>query len=364
MKLLYITNGINGAGGLERVLSIKASYMADHYKYDVTILSLNDQHVNPFYRFSDRITMCSISVTGNPVQYFSAYKKGVQKIANEIQPDVISVCDDGLKGFFIPSFLKTTAKIIYERHASIRLNTSKGTLGKISAWIMKRLSPKFDRFVVLTPANIQEWSGTNIMAIPNPLSFDPSSNSSLTNKKLIVVGSHSHNKGFDTLLKIWKSLEPQFPAWELHIYGKTDGDKTYIRLAESLKLHQVYFHEPVKDIQNKYLDASIMLLPSRSEGFGMVLIEAMACGVPCISFDCPSGPGDIISNGEDGFLIEDQNAGSFKQAVAKLMTDDGLRKEMGAKAKINAQRYAVQPIVQRWDELFRSLLEETGHRRV
>lgn len=364
MKLLYITNGIAGSGGLERVLSVKASCLADHYNYDVTILSLNDQHVNPFYRFSDRITMRSISVTGNPVQYFSAYKKGVQKIANEIQPDVISVCDDGLKGFFIPSFLKTTAKIIYERHASIRLNTSKGTLGKISSWVMKRLSPKFDRFVVLTAANIREWSGTNIMAIPNPLSFDPSSNSSLTNKKLIVVGSHSHNKGFDTLLKIWKSLEPQFPAWELHIYGKTDGEKTYIRLAESLKLHQVHFHEPVEDIQKEYLDASIMLLPSRSEGFGMVLIEAMACGVPCISFDCPSGPGDIISDGEDGFLIEDQNAGSFKQAVAMLMKDDGLRKEMGAKAKINAQRYAVHPIVQRWDELFRSLLEETGHRRV
>lgn len=364
MKLLYITNGIAGSGGLERVLSIKASYLADHYNYDVTILSLNDQHVNPFYRFSDRITMRSSSVTGNPVQYFSAYKKGVQKIANEIQPDVISVCDDGLKGFFIPSFLKTTAKIIYERHASIRLNTSKGTLGKISASIMKRQSPKFDRFVVLTPANIQEWSGTNIMAIPNPLSFDPSSNSSLTNKKLIVVGSHSHNKGFDTLLNIWKSLEPQFPAWELHIYGKTDREKTYIRLAESLKLHQVHFHEPVKDIQNKYLDASIMLLPSRSEGFGMVLIEAMACGLPCVSFDCPSGPGDIITDGEDGFLIEDQNARSFNEAVAKLMTDVGLRKEMGAKAKINAQRYAVHPIVQRWDELFRSLLEETGHRRV
>lgn len=364
MKLLYITNGINGAGGLERVLSIKVSYLADHYGYEVTILSLNEAIHQPFYEFSSKINFKSISVGGNPVKYINAYRERLQIIVDEEQPDIISVCDDGLKGFFIPSFLKTTAKIIYERHASIRLNTLKGTLGKISASIMKRQSPKFDRFVVLTPANIQEWSGTNIMAIPNPLSFNPTSSSSLTNKKLIVVGSHSRNKGFDTLLKIWKSLEPQFPDWQLHIYGKTDQEKTYIRLAESLKLHQVHFHEPVKDIQKDYLDASIMLLPSRSEGFGMVLIEAMACGVPCISFDCPSGPGDIITDGEDGFLIEDQNAGSFKRAVAKLMTDDGLRKEMGAKAKINAQRYAVQPIVQRWDELFRSLLEETGHRRV
>ncbi|KIA83856.1 hypothetical protein OA84_04720 [Kaistella solincola] len=361
MKLLYITNGINGAGGLERVLSIKGSYLAENYNYEVTILSLNDNHQNPFYIFSNRIKMHSISVKGNPIQYLSAYKKGVQNIVTELHPDIISVCDDGLKGFFVPSLIKTPAKIIYERHASIRLNTGKGIIGKISAWIMKKQSSKFDRFVVLTPTNINEWSGSNIIAIPNPLSFNPTASSSLDQRKIIVVGSHSYHKGFDSLVEIWKNIELKFPKWELHVYGKIDEDQTYVKQAEALHLQHVHFHNPVKDIQKEYLNSSIMLLPSRSEGFGMVLIEAMACGVPCISFDCPSGPRDIITDGEDGFIIEDQHKFAFEQAVEKLIKDDQLRKKLGAQAKINAQEYTVNLIVERWNNLFQSLLNKQSN---
>src|SRR5690606_1300180 len=97
-KLLYITNGINGSGGLERVLSVKATRLADEYNYDVHILSLNDGNINPFYNFSPKIKFTSIIVLGNPIGYYRKYQKGVQKVVNDIQPNIISVCDDGLKG--------------------------------------------------------------------------------------------------------------------------------------------------------------------------------------------------------------------------------------------------------------------------
>lgn len=357
MKLLYVTNGITGAGGLERVLSIKASYLADYYNYDVTILSLNEGRDDPFYEFSSKINFKSITVLGNPIQYFKTYKSGLQQIVDRVAPDIISVCDDGLKGFFIPSFIKTNAKIIYERHASIRLNTSKGFGGKLSSWMMRMQSSKFDRFVVLTPSNIKEWSSDNVISIPNPLSFMPRSASTLENKRIIVVGSHSYNKGYDTLLKIWRNVELKFPDWKLHIFGKVDPDQTYIRQAKALSLQKVHFHAPVNTIENEYLESSIMLLPSRSEGFGMVLTEAMVCGVPCISFDCPAGPGDIITDHVDGFLIEDQNRIAFQTSLENLIIDGPLRKEMGKKAKLNVQRYAPQKIVQQWDKLFKDLIK-------
>ncbi len=351
-KLLYITNGINGPGGLERVLSIKASLLTEKYGYDVYILSLNNAHKNPFYRFSPKIKMFSVDVFGNPLNYLLKYKKGTQKIVDMVKPNIISVCDDGLKGFFLPKVIKTEAKWIYERHASILLNTSNSLKGKLVKRLMQKRTSDFDKFVVLTPTNIKEWKSNNVIAIPNPVSFETEEQSTLNNNKIIVVGSHSYNKGYDTLLKIWSNIEKKYPDWQLNIYGKIDKDKTFVNLAGQLQLKNVLFHSPVKTIKEKYLESSIMLLTSRSEGFGMVLIEAMSCGVPCISFDCPSGPRDIITDKEDGFLIKDQNPKAFENALSLLIENDKLRKQMGTKAKENSKRFDMNIIMQKWLSLF------------
>ena len=358
MKLLYITNGITGAGGLERVLSLKASLLAEEFGYEVTILALNEAHIQPFYGFSSKVNMRSVAVGGNPLAYFRSYRKGLQEAVNEIQPDVISVCDDGLKGFFVPDLIKTNAKIIYERHASIALNTGTSLKGQLTAALMKRQVPKFHKFVVLTPSNIREWNQPNVIAIPNPLSFESSSENPLDQKRVIAVGSHSHNKGYDLLLQIWKNIEPEFPDWRLEIFGRSDPQQTYTRIADELHLKTVKFHAPVPAIQQEYENSSILVLPSRSEGFGMVLIEAMACGVPCVAFDCPSGPGDIISDGEDGYLIPALDPVSFEKKLRTLMEDDGLRKALGGMARKNSDRYDAREVIQQWDQLFKSIVTE------
>jgi glycosyltransferase involved in cell wall biosynthesis len=358
MKLLYITNGINAAGGLERVLSIKASFLADNYGYEVTILSLNSGHLNPFYTFSDKIKMKSIFVGGNPMQYTIAYIKGIKNTVSELKPDVIAVCDDGLKAFFTPLILGKKIPIIYERHASIELNTTKSIKGKLTKFLMKQLAKSFSKFVVLTTSNINEWKTNNITVIHNPVSFYPPESSLLTNNKVIAVGSHSYNKGCDLLLQAWNEINQTHPDWKLEIFGRIDKEETYIKLAKKLGLSDsVIFQNPVSDIRGEYLKASIMVLPSRTEGFGMVLIEAMACGVPCVSFDCPSGPKDIIEDGEDGFLIENGDIEAFAKAIMHLIENESLRKEMGAKAKENVKRYTPDKIAPIWDELFKSIVK-------
>lgn len=356
MKLLYITNGINGSGGLERVLSVKASGLAEKQGYDVHILGLNQGNEKPFYEFSPKIKFESILVAGNPLQYWKSYKKGIQNVVDEIQPDVISVCDDGLKGFFIPSFLKTKAKIIYERHASIRLNTNKTLKGKLMQGLMQRQVGKFDKFIVLTKGNVKEWKASNLMVIPNPLSFESIIENPLNQKRIIAVGSHSFNKGYDLLVQIWKNIEKDFPDWQLDVYGKIDTGKTFLKMAEESGLKNIRFHPPVQNIQAEYENSSVLVLPSRSEGFGMVLVEAMACGLPCVAFDCPSGPGDIISHKQDGFLIPPNNLSLFEQNLSTLMTDEVKRLEFGRRAKENVRRFQVSEILTQWDQLFKSLL--------
>lgn len=359
MKLLYITNGINGAGGLERVLSIKASYLADKYDYDITILSLNEDKINPFYQFSKKIRLLSISVNGNAFQYMLKYRNGIKNVIQQVKPDVISVCDDGLKGFFIPKIINTKAKIVYERHVS-KLIEGKSNDGYISSlkvrakWrLMSLLATGFSKFIVLTEGNRKEWTSlNNLEVIPNPLSFYPSQSSLLDSKKVICVGKISYQKGQDLLVKAWDSVYEKYPEWKLELYGYANDDFLNV---SGLSKKNIYYFPPERKIMEKYLGSSIYVMSSRYEGFGMVLTEAMACGVPCVSFDCHHGPADIINDGEDGFLIQPESINEMTEKLLLLIENKELRKSMGAKAKENVKRYSQHEILKQWDELFKTL---------
>lgn len=365
MRLLYITNGINGAGGLERVLSVKAGYLVDRFEYEVHILVLNQCNDVPFYEFSPKITFHSITVAGNPLHYVWSYSKGIKKILARVKPDVISVCDDGLKAFFLPLLLGKKRPIVYERHVSkeIEMNVDFPIWKKVwvhTKWrLMAILAKQFSKFVVLTQGNSKEWPHLkNLAVIPNPTSFYPEASAMLTRKKVIAVGKQGYQKGYDRLLQAWHLLQQHHPDWQLAIYGKREPKEKLSEQAEQLGISDsVSFYPPTKAIEGKYLEASIYVLSSRFEGFGMVLIEAMACGMPCVSFDCPHGPADIITDGQDGILVKNGDVEALAGALGKLAVNEALRKEMGAVAKINVQRFLPESIVKQWDILFKELIQ-------
>lgn len=351
MRLLYITNGITGIGGLERVLSVKASYLADNLGYEVCIVSLNEKGKKPFYKFSPKIVFRPVDVTKGKLKYFS----GIRRITKEFAPNIISVCDDGLKGFFVPLWIGSEAGIIYERHVSKEMVThgkSPNMRQRLSFLLMNMGSRLYDRFIVLTNDNKRQWKSGNVEVIPNPLPFYPEPVSKLNNKRIVCVGKVSVQKGYDRLSEAWKLIKDKYPDWSIHIYGSVPVDS---KLPEIIREASIQIKEPVEQIQDKYLDSSIYALPSRFEGFGMVLIEAMACGVPCVAFDCPCGPRDIIKDGEDGFLIENGNIEQFAKQLSVLIEDEELRKKMGENARCNVKRYDVDIVADMWDKLFRNL---------
>lgn len=358
MKLLYITNAINGSGGLERVLSVKASYFADAFGYDVTIAVLNDQHLHPFYDFSDRIKFISAPVGGHPLNYIRQYKKAIRYFVAATAPDIILVCDDGLKAFFTPAILKTTIPVIYERHVSklIELPPKAGWKEQVTTrlkWsLMNRLARKFDAFVVLTQGNVNEWQHLeHLTVIANPLPFEPQARTGLSRKRIICVGKVSYQKGQDILARVWKGIAARFPEWELHNYGKEDE---HILSSKQLP-DNMYLHPPDRYIQQQYLDASIYVLPSRYEGFGMVLIEAMAFGLPCVAFNCNYGPSDIIVPEQNGLLVPAADEVALAGALERLMDNETLRQRLSQQALSDVGSYRMEAIGQKWKALFEKL---------
>ena len=349
MRLLYITNGISGGGGLERVLSIKTSYFAEEFGYDVHIITLNDS-AKTFFPFSPSINIHPITVTKN-WKYLFSYIKGINKIVSKIKPDIILVCDDGLKGLYVPLWIKKGhAKIIYERHASMILNRAPWQ----KFW-MRLGGYLYNKVVVLTNYNLTEWRSSNLVVIPNPISFIPKESSTLENHQIICVGSLSYNKGYDLLIEAWSKIAHLHPTWSIHVYGKGEASVYQKLINQSgINKEQIIFHNPVQNIEAIYQQASILVLPSRSEGFGMVLIEAMANGVPCVAFDCPCGPRDIIQNEKNGFLVEAQNTDDLAYKIKSLIEDNELRKDMGKLAKQTAQQYLIEKIALQWKNLFES----------
>ena len=197
---------------------------------------------------------------------------------------------------------------------------------------------------------------TKTFVIPNSLPFYPKQASSCDNKQVIFVGRFNEQKGLEYLIETWKKVHCRHSDWTLHMYGEGEQESMLRQLIQDASLNDVVIvHQPTKQIMEKYLECSIFLFTSRFEGFGMVLIEAMVCGIPVVSFDCPWGPADIIKNGEDGFLVEYLNTDEAAQRVCQLIENPNLRKEMGANARKNIQRYDRDSVMKQWSFLFESL---------
>lgn len=353
MKLLYLTNGICGGGGLERVLCIKTRYFIDKQQHEVAIIRLNEEGRTPFFEFHPNIRFYDIELgSANKLVRYWLYMKAVLRAVKDYQPDIIFVCDDGIKGLFVPLWLKTKAKLVYERHASLEFNYTSATVQKIMCQAVRL----YDAFVVLTPSCKKDWGNSvNIHVIANPLTHIPQESSSLNMKRAICVGSLSHNKGYDLLIKALAKIKDM--PWEVEIYGR--GDQSQLRrqaIELGVSLEQLQFKGETQHIDQAYQQADFLILPSRTEGFGMVLIEAMAYGVPCIAFDCPNGPRYIIDDQKNGFLVKPEDPTDLSAKI-KIMLElsTAQRQQMGREAKRTSQRYLVDHIGDQWQQLFSQL---------
>lgn len=365
MKILYIVPSINNEGGVASVLSTKSNYFVENLGYEIHILTQNKDNNPLFYAFNDKIVLHDMILKGNKVAFLLRYKKELKKHYQEINPDIIIVLDNGLKGYFVPLLLKTKKPIIFESHGSKFIEEheqSNHFFSKAGTFIKLFLkefgSRKFTKFVTLSNESLKEWKGINGIIIPNSLIINSEPKATLQSKKVIAVARHSYEKGLDRLLIIWQKIIEKHPDWILEIYGSKTENVDLEQLALDLKITaHVSFYNPVKNIEEKYKEATIAVMTSRSEGIGMVLLEAMACGLPCIAYDCPCGPRTVINDGINGFLIEDGSADLFVEKLLVLIENEAVRLKIGKNAQAIVTAFDFNKIMEQWKNLFESLVK-------
>jgi glycosyltransferase involved in cell wall biosynthesis len=290
------------------------------------------------------------------------HKKRLTKLLVDLQADVVISLFDNDVSFI--SKINDGSKKVLEIHFSRfkRLQYGRKGLWKWADVFRSKtdfkLASTFDKFVVLTEEDKGYWGDLpNIEVIPNARSFNPVKTAVLDERRVIAIGRYNYQKGFEYLIDAWKIVHEKCPEWELDIIGEGE-----LRLAFQHRINDhdldgcVHLKEPTAQIEEAYLHASVLALSSRYEGLPMILLEGQAFGLPIVSFECKCGPRDVITDGEDGFLVPEGNTSDLAAKIIQLIEDDKLRKKMGRAAKRNSERFAEPIIMDRWIRLFNNLV--------
>ena len=377
LKIVYCTPALYMAGGVERVLSLKANYFVEHYDYDITIILTEGSDKPLFYPLSDKIHVVNLNIGFEELWSCSfvkkvfvylkkqhRFKKLLKKELFRLHPDItVSLLRREIN--FLND-IKDGSKKVGELHINranyrnfdkAQSNVVKLLFSKL--WMNNLLGKlkQLNRLVVLTEQDKASWVELdNVIAIPNPLPFSSSIVSSQESKRVIAVGRYCHEKGYDNLFRAWAKVQKACPDWQLVVFG--DGDRTlFEQMLDALSLDRCrcILKGRTFDIQSEYVNSSLAVCSSRFEGFGLSIVEAMSCGLPVVSFDCPWGPRSIISDKEDGILVDNGNIDQLAEFLILLMQDDNSRKNMSAKAVKNVQRFSIEHIAKQWKVLFEEM---------
>ena len=378
MTIVYLYTALCTVGGADRSIIQKANYLADEMHQDVFIITDSQKERPPVFPISPRIRHIDIGIDFDRqyhhnllvrgYYYFTLmhlYRKKLEYWLKTLKPDIV-ISTLGRELDFLTQLDDGSVKI-GESHIAkpytrnLHLMEQRGFPYKQIArhWRKKQEEAvkKLDALVVLTQHDADNWKEVKkACVIPNFLPFSPEKGSSCLEKRIISIGRYSEQKGYDRLIEAWIKVNRKHPDWHIRIYGEGQDRNSLQELIEKHHIENSFsLCPPTKSIQEKYLESSIYVMSSRFEGLPMALLEAMACGVPCISFDCPYGPAEIITPEEDGILVKNGNTDELADAICRLIEDTDKRIRMGKQAQKNIQRYSREEVMKLWDELFNTL---------
>ena len=382
MKIVYIYPHLLTVAGTERVLVDKINYFAEKENYEVMLITLEQGkmpivfplsakviHVDLDVRYYEMYRMLFIHRFFKKRSLAHVFQRRFDSVMNDFQPNIVIATTYNSHVLHIINNCKLNFKRILESHIgkSFLHHNDPVNQSNIFKWInafigMKKIekeATKFDVLVALNQVDACDWSRyvdtkviTNVVHL-NPLGLY----SNQINNRVVFVGRFSKQKGINDLFRIWKLVNQKHPDWHLDMYG--DGEmRSYVCYEANRLGMNIHIYESNSNIYEQYINSSILVLTSVYEPFGLVIPEAMSCGLPVVSFDCPYGPADIITDGVDGFLVKNRNIEDFAARVCSLIENRYLRIRMGKAAIMSSSRYRPEMIMPQWETLFEKLNSE------
>ncbi|MBQ3766761.1 MAG: glycosyltransferase family 4 protein [Bacteroidales bacterium] len=376
MKIVYSTESVTRNGGIQTVTITKANALAEIEGNEVYIIVPHVNGLSP-RKISPKVHLINLDIKDYWVSVLKQpardrkYKRMLQAELEKIGPDI--VVSTGLQDRnFLPDIrVSSNPVFIREIHlmSTYRRLTAEGfkekMLSRWSEFLDYRLSiNKYDRIIILSEEDRRKnWSDNpKAICMPNPLTVTSNVRSLLSSQKVIAVGRLNREKHFDALIKAWRIVADRYPGWTLDIWG---GNGPLHGVLEGLikELHledSVFLKGETPEISSKMAESSMIVSTSRTEGMPLVLLEALAAGLPVVTFNYMYGADEIVTEGENGFIVEEDDLEALADRIGRLITDEALRRKMGENAFLSSQRFRPEVIAGRWMDLFRQLRAGQG----
>ena len=352
--IAIIIPNITNKAGTERAVSNLANILSGQ-NYRVTIFSIASQEGNcPFFLNSNVIIQhldlpyISKSLFFVFKHYFSILKKIKKEI---LKSNVELIVGTYTLINFLLTFLPENVKKLGCEHFNYEAS------GKIQNLLKHFFYKKLNAVVLLTERDKKNYLFCkNTFVIPNSLSFQPIRQSDCQSKIMVSLGRLTEQKGYDILIESISLIKDKLAGWKIVIYGDGEDRKELLKLIDTMGLSYIIeIHMPVSNVEEVYKNASIYLSSSRYEGLPMTLLEAQSCGLPCVVFDCPCGPAEIVEDGKTGFVVPLGNKEMFSQKILELVNNEELRKKFGKAAVEEACRFSTESVSKLWSNLLNSL---------
>lgn len=348
MTIVYVIEKMSGIGGMERIFADKINWLCKRSGIELTLLLVwKDAHPIE-YPIDERVNIVKLEVPyvkGGLFYPLALYR--YNQFIKKTKPDITVL--SWVMGAFLGAYGHHVGKIIYESHLAATMMKHR--------WLINKMQYHVDTVVTLTTHDTTNFiKAPRVLVIPNFTLLDPAVTPSYESRHCVALGRFVYQKDYPRMIAIWKKVTESHPDWILDIFG--DGeDRPIIEqcIKEAQLGNKVVLHGNTQEVTKAYTSGSIYLMTSRMEGFPLVLIEAMTCGLPIVAFNCPYGPQHVVQHEITGYLIPYDNDDAYIKALSALMNNVHLRKQMGNAAKTVVSKYACETIMQKWMNLFQEL---------